>query len=137
MSARLALIAFVILVLLTPARAAEPENPIVAGIKPHLKNPDHPFTLAVLLHVKKGSAHRFETAFAKARRETRKEKGNLAYDLNRDTEDPLRYLLYERWNSVADLETHLNAPHIKALLADLPNLTTGQPEVQVFVPTGR
>jgi quinol monooxygenase YgiN len=136
MSARLLVTALATLALvgLTQATAADQENPIVAAIKPQLKNPDKPFILAVQLQVKDGAGERFEAAVAKARRETRKEKGNLIYDLSHDAKDPSRYFLYEHWKSLADLETHLNADYIKALLAELPNLTTGQPEVRVLIP---
>jgi quinol monooxygenase YgiN len=120
-----------------PAAGQDKENPIVASIKPRLKDPDKPFTLAVHIKVKAGAGDRFEAAFAKARRETRKEKGNLAYELNRDTEDPSRYLLYEHWKNLSALSAHLEAPYIKTLLAEMPDLTTGPPELHVFVPAGQ
>jgi quinol monooxygenase YgiN len=112
------------------------ENPILASVKSRLKNPDKPFTLVVLVQVKEGSGEQFEAAFAKAITATRKEKGNLVYDLDRDTEKPSRYVVYERWKDLAALEAHLNSPHIKALLAELPKLTEGAPESRVLLPAG-
>ena len=41
------------------------------------------------------------TPLAKAAKATRAEKGCIAYDLNRDTEDTARYVVYERWKNVA------------------------------------
>ena len=129
----------VLLVVLPGAGQAaddDKENPVLASVRSRLKNPDKPFTLIVHIQVKEGSGEQFEAAFAKAITGTRKEKGNLVYDLNRDTEKPSRYLVYERWKSLAALEAHLNSPHIKALLAELPKLTEGAPESRVMLPAG-
>ena len=126
-----------LLAVLGPAAAAQDqENPIVAAVKPRLKNPDKPFTLVVRVQVKEGAADRLEAAFAKATRATRQEKGNLAYDLNQDPQEPSHYLLYERWKSLADLEAHLGTPYIKALLTELHEVTVGSPDLQVLVPVG-
>lgn len=61
------------------------ENPIITSVKSRLKNPDKPFTLIVRVQVKEEADKQFEAAFAKAIPASRKEKGNLAYDLNHDT----------------------------------------------------
>ena len=58
---------------------------------------------------------RIAAAFAKAIPVTRKEKGCVAYDLNHDTEKETRYVIYERWKSIADLQAHLKSAHITAL----------------------
>ena len=125
-------------VLWNPHRAAgeDKENPVITAVKSRLKNPDKPFTLLVRVQVKEGAEKQFEAAFAKAITATRKEKDNLGYDLNRDTQNPSRYLVYERWKNLAALEAHLKTPHLKALLAELPKMTEGAPESQVLVPAG-
>lgn len=110
------------------------ENPVIASVKSRLKNPDKPFTLIVRVQVKEGADKQFEAAFAKAIPASRKEKGNLAYDLNRDTENPSRYLVYERWKNLAALEDHFKTAHLKALLAELPKVTDGAPESQILLP---
>jgi quinol monooxygenase YgiN len=112
------------------------ENPVITAVKSRLKNPDKPFTLIVRVQVKEGAGKQFEAAFAKAITATRKEKGNLAYELNRDTQDPSRYLVYERWKDLAALEAHLKTPHILALFEELPKVTDGAPESQVLLPAG-
>jgi quinol monooxygenase YgiN len=119
-----------------PAACQDQENPIVAFVKPKLKDPEKPFTLLVHIKLKEGAGDRFEAGFAKARRETRKEKGNLVYDLNHDTQDPSHYLIYERWQNLAALAAHLETPYIKALLADAQDMYTGPPEPAVLVPAG-
>jgi quinol monooxygenase YgiN len=111
-------------------------NPVITAVKARLKDPNKPFTLIVRVQVKEGADKQFEAAFAKAIPASRKEKGNLAYDLNRDTENPSRYVVYERWKDLAALEAHLKTPHINALFAELPKVTEGAPESQVLLPAG-
>jgi hypothetical protein len=76
-------IALLALPLLALAADKEP-NPLVAKVKAELKDPTKPFTLTVQLQAKEGMQAKLEAAFAKAVKETRKEKGCLSYDLNRD-----------------------------------------------------
>jgi quinol monooxygenase YgiN len=120
----------------TRAPAGEKPNPIAAKVKASLKDSAKPFTLIVRLRVKDDAGDKLEAAFAKAAKATRKEKGCLAYDLNRDAKAPTQYLLYERWQNLDSLEAHLRAPHITALLAQLGDLLAGPPEAQVFLPAG-
>jgi quinol monooxygenase YgiN len=142
-SSRLVLAALLVVTVLAgsalvviPAPAQEKENPIAAQVKAAVKDPAKPFTLIVRLRIKEGVAAKFEAAFAKARKATRQEKGNAAYDLNRDAKTPTQYLVYERWQSVAALETHLKSPHITTLLAELGDLLAAPPEASIFLPTG-
>jgi quinol monooxygenase YgiN len=118
------------------ARGGEKPNPIVAKIKAALKHPTKPFTLLVRLQLKEGAGKKFETAFAKAARLTRKEKGCRAYTLDRDLKSPTHYLIYERWENFAALEAHLKTEYITALLKELGDLLEGAPEMQVLVPAG-
>ena len=118
----------------TLAKAQEKDDPILTYVNAKVKDKDKPFTLLVTLKVKEGMGAKFEEAFAKARKETRKEKGCIAYDLNRSLEDVTKYQVYERWKSVADLEAHLKSAHIKALLMALPDVLAGSPDLGVMLP---
>lgn len=118
------------------ADKAEP-NPLVARIKSELKDPSQPFTWIVSLQVKDGRQGKLEAAFAKAAKETHKEKGSLAYDLNHDVKEPRRYLIYERWKSLADMEAHLKSPYITAMQDEFKELLTAPPERQLMVPVGQ
>jgi quinol monooxygenase YgiN len=131
-------LSLVAVLLLVPALAGseEKENPILTFVKSRVKDPKKPFTLTVRLKVKEGSGEKFETTFAKALTATRKEKGCINYDLNRDTDNTGRYLVYERWKNLEALGAHLNSDHIKALLAALPELLEGEPEPGVLIPAG-
>src|SRR4051812_7761047 len=123
-------------VVLTPAATHQPqsEHPVLAQVKAGVKDPTKPFTLLVRLKVKDAQGPKFEAAFAKAGRESRREKGNVAYALSRSTKEPARYVLYERWENLAALEAHLKTQHFAALMAETGELFDGAPEVDVFVP---
>ena len=127
-------LAAVLAVVLAGPAAAQDRHPIAARVQADLKDPARPFTLVIALKVKADGANKFEAAFAKARTETRKEKGCLAYDLNRDAREAGRYLVYERWKTLADLEAHLASAHIKALFAEVGDLFDGEPELKVMLP---
>lgn len=120
-----------------PAAVGQEEpHPIVVQVKSALKDPAKPFTMLVHLQVKEGTQAKFEAAFAKAVKATRQEKGCTAYDLSRDAKDPTRYLVYERWKSLADLEAHLKTPHITTLLGELKEMLAVPPEAKVMLPAG-
>jgi quinol monooxygenase YgiN len=44
---------------------------------------------------------------------TRQEKGCINYDLHRSCESATKFVIYENWESPADLHTHAKAPHIQ------------------------
>ena len=119
-----------------PAQDKDKPNPIEAEVKANLKDLTKPFVMVVSLKVKDGSASKFETAFAKGRAGTRKEKGNLAYELSRSTKNPADYIVYERWANFAALQAHLKAPHLTAMLAEIGDMLDGPPTVKVFLPAG-
>jgi quinol monooxygenase YgiN len=125
-----------VLLAVAPAVGREEENPILALVKSRVKDPDKSFTLIVRLQAREGAGDKLEKVFGPAIKATRKEKGCVVYELNRDTRKPSQYLVYERWKNVAALAAHLNSPHIKKLLAELPDVTTGMPEANILVPAG-
>ncbi len=123
------------LLLATSAHAQEKENPIEKEVKANLKDPAKPFVMFVRLKLKDGNGAKFEAAFATARAATRKEKGNKAYSLNRSAKMPNEYVVYERWDNFAALQSHMKAPHFATLIAEVGEMLDGAPEVSVFIPT--
>jgi quinol monooxygenase YgiN len=107
------------------------DHPIVALAKEKVADPTKPFTLVVALTVKEGQGKQFEELFKPAIAATRKEKGCIAYDLNRDLAEPTKYFVYERWQSVAALAEHLESPHIKTLLSKVGDVLAGAPEAKI------
>jgi quinol monooxygenase YgiN len=123
------------LFLILPAPAQDNENPIEKEVKASLKDPTKPFVMYVHLKIKDGTAEKFEAAFAKARAETRKEKGNKAYIMTRSVKAPSEYIVYERWDNFKALQVHLKAKHTVALLAEVGDMLDGAPSVKVYLPT--
>lgn len=63
---------------------------------------------------------------------TRQETGCLNYDLHVLPGNPARFLFHENWTTKAALDTHLQAPHIQALLPRVGELCTAPPEIVIW-----
>ena len=120
----------------SPAQDKDKPNPIETEVKANLKDLTKPFVMVVSLKIKDGSAAKFEAAFAKGRAGTRKEKGNLVYELSRSAKSPAEYIVYERWTNFAALQAHLREPHLTAMLAEIGEMLDGAPSVKVYIPAG-
>ena len=107
---------------------------IIAGFAAALSSPAEPLSLVVRFQVREGDQAAVEAAFAAARGPTGQERGVMSYDLNREAADDTRFLVYERWRSLADLEAHLRTEYIAKLRKELSRLIIGAPEFHVFVP---
>jgi quinol monooxygenase YgiN len=121
--------------LVSPVAVAE-DDPIVAAARKGLTDPAKPFAMWVSAGVKKGSEKEFEAAFAECQKETRKEKGNVAYDLLAIPDKPGQYALYERWASVDALDAHVKAAHTVKLLKFLADKLESPPEIKFFPVVG-
>ncbi len=53
---------------------------------------------------------------------TSQEEGYVNYDLHEGIEDPDQFFFYENWESDADLDAHLDAPHLRDFAARIPEL---------------
>ncbi len=63
---------------------------------------------------------------------TRDEEGCINYDLHQNAEDPTEILFYENWRSKADLDRHLQTPHVKEVLDQLPELSENGVEITLY-----
>jgi len=80
------------------------------------------FVVAVTLFVKPQSANEFVAATLENARNTRKEPGNLRFDVMRADDDPNRFLLYEAYHGKDDFTSHQQTPHYliwKQTVADM------------------
>ena len=113
------------------------EHPVVAAVIKKMGDApqDKPFTMLVALKVKSGKEKAFEAAFQDALVNTRKEPGNLAYDLNRHANGSI-YIVYERWKNVDALRKHMATDHLVKLGAMLGDFIEGEPDVEVLFPVG-
>jgi quinol monooxygenase YgiN len=127
----LALAALALAGAFSTAPAAD-DNPIVALVKSKVKDPSRPFALLVTIKAKAGKEKDVEAVFALCIAATKKEPGCLAYELNRDPDEPTTYLMYEKFKSVAALEDHLKQDHTRKLLKALDELTAEQIKAKVY-----
>jgi quinol monooxygenase YgiN len=63
---------------------------------------------------------------------TRLEAGCINYDLHESSEHAGKFLFYENWTSKSALDTHLQSPHIKALLPQVDDLCVAFPEIKLW-----
>ena len=65
----------------------------------------------VEVYVKEGHIEDFKKATIKNHKNTRKESGNLRFDVLQSREDPERFTLYEVYKSEADVTAHKETSH--------------------------
>ena len=106
-----------------PPIAKEKEPDLMA----RLKKVEGAFTLIVAFQVKKGEEKAMLDAAKPCIAATVKEKGCKRYELHQDLENPTKFTMFERWDSFADLEAHLEADHTKKLLATVAKIASGHP----------
>ncbi len=110
------LAALALATLLCTSSVAAEDHPVVKQMKEKLKHPDKPFTMLVTLQIKDGKEKAFEDAFLEAQKGTKKEKGCIAYEINRDTDHPEVFVLIEKWKNIDGLVDHLAQDHTSKLL---------------------
>jgi quinol monooxygenase YgiN len=120
------------LLVVSPASAADEENPVVKLVKTKVKDPSKPFAILVTFKVKPGNEKKFEQAFGPCLAATRKEPGCIAYFLNRDPDGPGNYIMYEQFKGIPGLEAHLKEKHTQTLLATVIPLCEGDPQIKVL-----
>lgn len=73
-------------------------------------------TITAQLKVKPGSEEEARTALAGLVEPSRAEDGCLQYDMHIHTDDPKTFLFYERWESQAHLDAHMQTEHFKTAI---------------------
>lgn len=69
------------------------------------------YVVCVSIHVKEGRAAEFIEATLDNARHTRREPGNLRFDVLRQEQDPHRFTLYEAYRTAADFAAHQQTEH--------------------------
>lgn len=80
---------------------------ILQAFKAELRDPADPLSLFVRFKIEVADGEKVEAAFGRTRSLTPNEPACRAYDLNRDPRDPSRFVVYEQWRTLADLDAHL------------------------------
>jgi quinol monooxygenase YgiN len=66
--------------------------------------------------------------------ETRKEPGNIAYDMHESVSDPTRMVFVEQWENAEALEPHRKAEHFKAFGRIAAKCLSAPPRIEVITP---
>jgi len=72
------------------------------------------YVVCVRVHVKPEHAAAFAAAILENARGTRREPGNVRFDVLREESDPARFFLYEVYRSADDFAAHQKTPHYLA-----------------------
>ncbi|MEC3919034.1 putative quinol monooxygenase [Nocardia sp. CDC160] len=72
-----------------------------------------PFALMGLAHPKPERAEELKDLLLSFVAPTRDEPGALEYHFHEDADDPSTFVFYEVWRSKADLDRHLELPHMR------------------------
>jgi quinol monooxygenase YgiN len=89
-------------------------------------------TVVATFQAKPGKEAELKKALIGLLAPTRGEAGCINYDLHASPEDPAKFLFHENWASKAHLDTHLQSPHIKALLPRVDELCVAFPEIKIW-----
>lgn len=89
-------------------------------------------TVVATMRAKAGKEQELRAALESVIEATLKEEGNVNYDLYQGVDDPAVFTFYENWQSKADLDNHLQTPHMQAGLAGLPSLVDGELTIQTL-----
>ena len=71
--------------------------------------------VVAIFKAKPGSEETVEAFFRSVIEPTHAEDGCISYQLNRDVNDPARFVWTEEWETRASLDAHLVTEHIKTL----------------------
>lgn len=64
-------------------------------------------------------------------KETRKEPGNISYELVQGAETKNIFAFVERWKDQGTLDTHMNTAHFQTLIPQIEKLTEGGIDISV------
>ncbi len=113
---------------------ADDVSAIVGMFRSELADPTQPFILLARFRVHDGAHAEVERLFGGARIPTLREPGCVAFEMSRRANDARRFVVYERWKSLADLDAHLRMPYTIKLREAFNALIDGLPEFDVLVP---
>ncbi len=89
-------------------------------------------TVLAKLKVQHGQENFFRQEMFKVIPITRKEKGALTYILHVSSEQATDFIVYEKWVTKADLDAHLNAPHMQEFFKNIKPILAEEPEITIY-----
>ena len=86
------------------------------------------------LTVKPEARAEFIAAATACIKETRKEVGNIAYDLHESVTDPTRMVFVEQWENAEALVPHRSAEHMKTFGSIAVRCMSAPPKIEIITP---
>jgi quinol monooxygenase YgiN len=86
------------------------------------------------LTVKQETRAEFIAAAIACIKETRKEPGNIAYDLHESVTDPAKMVFVEQWENAEVLVPHRGAEHMKAFGRVAVKCFAAPPKIEIITP---
>jgi quinol monooxygenase YgiN len=90
--------------------------------------------VVAVITAKAGSEQQVQQALAEIVEATRSEPGCISYDLHVSAVDPATFITMESWRSQADLDAHLQTPHVQAALAAAGDHRAQAPAIHPLMP---
>jgi quinol monooxygenase YgiN len=91
-----------------------------------------PITVVAEMQAKPGHEAHVQRELLSLVAPTRNEAGCLNYDLHRSADNSARFLFHENWASKADLDRHLKALLLQAVLAKVGELLARPPRITIW-----
>jgi quinol monooxygenase YgiN len=86
------------------------------------------------LTVKPETRAEFIAAAIACIKETRKEAGNIAYDLHESVTDPAKMVFVEQWENVEAMAPHGKADHMRTFGRVAVKCMTAPPKIEIITP---
>lgn len=71
-------------------------------------------TIVAFITAKPGMQQQVREVLLDLVEQTRKERGCVNYDLHQSQDNPREFVMYENWESAADLDAHAKSEHLQA-----------------------
>src|SRR5882757_1142237 len=94
----------------------------------------HVIYVVATLMIKPETHAEFIAAATACIKETRKEPGNIAYDLHESVTDPAKMVFVEQWENAEALVPHRAAEHMKTFGRVAVKCMTAPPKIEVITP---
>ena len=95
---------------------------------------DYVIYVVATLTVKPETRAEFIAAATACIKETRKEPGNIAYDLHESVTDPSKMVFVEQWEDAEALVPHRGAAHMKTFGRIAVNSFAAPPRIEIITP---
>jgi quinol monooxygenase YgiN len=91
-----------------------------------------PLVAVATLKAREGREAQVRALFAEMQPKTHDEQGCRLYALHVDRSDPRTFVMIEIWDTEADIQRHLETPHVQALIARTDELFEGPAVIQML-----